>query len=70
MTTMDTDAGGRWNWGGEACLLLHQIKTGFVGLPPVLVLRIAVYYCLLYSVVRCIMNTCVSCVSCMYAMYE
>ena len=65
-----TDAGGRWNWGGEACLLLHQIKTGFVGLPPVLVLRIAVYYCLLYSVVRCIMNTCVSCVSCMYAMYE
>ena len=42
---------------GKASLLLHQNKTGFVGLPPMLVKRNAVH-CLWYVAG---MMTCVDC---------
>ena len=50
-TIMDADA------VGKASLLLHQIKTDFVGLPPMLVTRIAVLcvlqvFCCRYHALR------------------
>ena len=44
----------------KASLLLHQIKKGSVGLPTILVMRIAVH-CVLYSVAGI-----VACVDCLH----